>query len=675
MNRRRLRRVSPWVLALGTWAVVLAAAPAADAQPIAAEQMAEAAVQGFGDRDNSQPWAMAWWRGKLYVGTGRSTYCLQSATLAYFYQDSADSLYPPQDAEVACTPDPHDLPLQAEIWRWTPETNQWEMLYRSPADVPIQGTSPVKYTARDVGYRGMLVFREADGTEALYVSGVTSRAAQGVGAMGPVPPPRILRSTDGETFQPVPQDPGTFLGDLYVTGFRSMVSYQGRLFVVASVGLLGHGLLLEAAHPEQGNNAFRKVNPMRADDPTKELTFYEIAVFNGHLYAGTGVQPTIDDTKFMVMKTQATGTPPYTFTTVIPEGAYRTTQASPAVISMAKHRRRLYIGTDRELLRINPDDSWDLVVGLPRPAPNGRMLQPLSGFGSGFDNILNIHMWRMGRYRGWLYVGTQDQSAKWRETPIVGARLQDQLGADIYATDDGWRYTMVTRTGLGDSFNNGLRNLVSTPHGLFMGTANHTFGARIYRSLPASTPAPPLAPQRLEVERTPDAAMLTWEGSPNAVRFHILRDSGFALPQEIAVVDAQGPAGRLFIDRSLTDNAPHRYAVVAEDPTGQRSGPSNTVRIPVVAPVPTFVSMEELLLRWRASPHLAEKLTEARAAVGRGDYAAARAQLEYLRLMARRTLGRRWRSQDFEVVLDKFLRRVALAEAGKMDPARLSWLP
>ena len=38
-------------------------------------------------RQNSHSWSMAWWKGKLYVGTGRSTLCVQQATLAFFYPD------------------------------------------------------------------------------------------------------------------------------------------------------------------------------------------------------------------------------------------------------------------------------------------------------------------------------------------------------------------------------------------------------------------------------------------------------------------------------------------------------------------------------------------------------------------------------------------------------------
>ena len=67
---------------------------------------------------------------------------------------------------------------------------------------------------------------------------------------------------------------------------------------------------------------------------------------------------------------------------------------------------RLYVGTDRpaELLRINPDDTWDLVVGTPRQTPEG-VKRPLSGMDVGFDNPLNIHVWRMQSHNGYLFVG------------------------------------------------------------------------------------------------------------------------------------------------------------------------------------------------------------------------------------------------------------------------------
>ena len=241
MNDRSFGGRPAWMLALvlGVAGTVLPAAPAA-AQQVVSSELVQAALQGFGDRQNSHSWGISWWRNKLYIGTGRATHCVQQATLEFYLPDSGN--YPPLEEDLACTPDAHDLPLQAEIWRWTPETDTWEMLYRSPNDVPIQGTVPQKYTSRDIGFRAMQIFREADGTEALYVSGVSSRGGQlGTGFNGPVPPPRILRSVDGETFQPIPQDPGTFMGDLMLAGFRSLVSYKGKLYVLASVGLAAAG--------------------------------------------------------------------------------------------------------------------------------------------------------------------------------------------------------------------------------------------------------------------------------------------------------------------------------------------------------------------------------------------------------------------------------------------------
>src|SRR5262245_26764578 len=118
-------------------------------------QFQQVAPQGFGDRDNSWAWSMLWWRGKLYVGTNRAWHCAEIAGM-----HSAFPLfvkYPPRNADADCTADPCDLPLQAEIWRWTPETDRWERVYRSPKEIPIPGR-PGKYVARDVGFRDMAVF-------------------------------------------------------------------------------------------------------------------------------------------------------------------------------------------------------------------------------------------------------------------------------------------------------------------------------------------------------------------------------------------------------------------------------------------------------------------------------------------------------------------------------------
>src|SRR5262245_27692904 len=153
----------------------LCLAGSAYAQPITPSEFVTAAPQGFGDRQNSWPWAMVWWekQNKLFVGTARAKACVDHATVALFRPRFAQ--YPPRDRDIVCAPAVHDLPLQAEIWSWSPETGAWKRVFRSPNDLPIPGR-PGKLVARDVGFRGMQVFTEADGTEALYVSGVSARA-------------------------------------------------------------------------------------------------------------------------------------------------------------------------------------------------------------------------------------------------------------------------------------------------------------------------------------------------------------------------------------------------------------------------------------------------------------------------------------------------------------------
>jgi hypothetical protein len=427
-------------------------------QPPSPEDFAQVNVQGFGDRQNTWAWSMQWWKGSLYVGTNRSWSCIG-------YAAWLSELYPPSDPDIECTPDPDDLLLQAEIWRYTPRTRTWERVYQSPNDVEIPG-SPGKYTARDIGFRGMTVFTEADGTEALYVAGVSTRPIH-----PRVPPPRILRSTDGINFEPISQDPGTVLGDLEADGFRSLVVYKGRLYVTAGT-LFGDGVLLESENPAEGNDNFRQVTP-------EGMRVFEMVPFNGFLYLGLH-DP---ENGYSVMKMDATDTLPYTFIPVVTDGGFRR-PPSKTVLSMFVFKDRLYVGTDRpaELIRINPDDTWDLIVGTPRETPDG-LKEPLSGMDVGFDYFLNGHMWRMESLSGWLYIGTADFSTGFRMIPILGDILRPHMGFDLYATQDGHDFFAVTRNGFGDIFDMGARTLEATPYGLFLGTANAYYGTRIWHGV------------------------------------------------------------------------------------------------------------------------------------------------------------------------------------------------
>ena len=422
------------------------------------------APQGFGDRQNSVTWSMAWFKDRLYVGTGRALECVRVAVEHAYYPIVK---YPPEDPDVQCAPDPADLPLQAEIWRWTPESGNWDRVYQSPNDVAIPNRSG-KYTARDIGYRGMLVFTEADGTEALYISGVS------LGSLYPgVPAPRILRTTDGVNFQPLPQDPGTFLHDIDATGFRGLTQYKGRLFVLASVGLLGQGYIIESNDPKAGNNSFHTIMP-------DNLLAYEMTVFNNQLYIGSASR----DTPFIVWKTDASGVPPYNLVPVLTNGGNRRVNPSKTVVSMQVFHDDLFVGTDRppDLFRIHADNTWQLIVGSNYPS------QPLSGIGSGFDWPYNLHVWRMGVYNDRLLVGTMDSSTGFRNNTIIGPLVKAKMGFDIFTSADGEHMTVLTQNGLGDPFNVGVRQLVSTPYGLFLGDENPYNGHTIFRVVPGMQP-------------------------------------------------------------------------------------------------------------------------------------------------------------------------------------------
>ncbi len=196
-----------------------------------------AATGGFGDAHNTWSWSMEWFNNMLYVGTGRDVSCVTSATA--MLELGIPSLYPPSIGD--CTPDYHALPLQAEIWQYNPATNIWTRVYQSPNSLSTVGNNgDTVATARDIGFRSLTLVTEPGGVQALYAGGVTSgemfecppQMTTGCTAQGSWPPPRILRTTDGVTWTPIPQNgtlttvagssvwtpaAGAFLGSLTAT--------------------------------------------------------------------------------------------------------------------------------------------------------------------------------------------------------------------------------------------------------------------------------------------------------------------------------------------------------------------------------------------------------------------------------------------------------------------------
>jgi hypothetical protein len=430
---------------------------------------------GLGDGLNSYAHAMAWFDNHLYVGITRANLCMIKA----------NNPPPLRVWPTKCPDDVYDLDRRAQIWCFDPKAESWTRSFVSPL---IKGRDG-KRMARDVGYRTMAVFRgRTDHTSSLYVCSWSPARSE--------MPARIMRSANGIKFEEV-QRPGK---DATLNAYRALLPCKGRLYTSPGQTRNYHGnsnnsaVVLESANP--GSNAWRPVSKLAFGD-SDNVTLFEMAVFNNCLYVGT-MNPAHG---FQVWKSPLNGKPPYQWKKVLTNGAYRG-RRNECALSFCVFNNALYVGSgiqnggfDRtnkvgpaaaELLRIHPDDSWDLLVGEPRLTAYGLKL-PLSGFGPGFDDFFNGYIWRMAAHDGWLYAGTFNWSVflpyinleLWPDVlrePVkrrgVDEIVDERGGFDLWRSRDGVTWIPITLDGFGNHYNYGVRTLQSTPFGLFVGTAN-----------------------------------------------------------------------------------------------------------------------------------------------------------------------------------------------------------
>lgn len=500
------------LLAIFFWATHVRASNIEGGNPLESSDFLEGAPQGLGNPENMWTWSMTWWNGYLYVGTSRNFDCAD--TLAQARNSFGIITYPPSTPDLTCPEDPLEINMRAEIWRWHPQTNQWERVHQSGEQLvtyykglggsildPEIITVPITPTvvATDLGYRGMVVFEEPDGTEALYVTAISSLfVGYEVGS------PHILRSTDGVNFAPVPHDPGTVLGDYDQTSMRNPIVHVGtdgvsRLYVQGGSSR-GPGVVLEAANPAGGNNNFRIVTP-------EELKISAMESFNGHLYLGVHNRTS----GFSILKMDADGGElPYDSVELLTDGGFLDPALGPnrEVLTFEPFEGSLYVGGNgykfsldsnliaAELFRLHPDDSWDVIVGLPRDnTPDGPKI-PLSGYGPGFDNELNAHMWRISTLDGYLYISTLDNHFSLKDENPTPEQIAE-MGFDLWRTGDGVTYESVTTDGFADqiidptfprpdlhlgAFDTGGRSHAVTPYGFFLGTVNPFRGLRVWHA-------------------------------------------------------------------------------------------------------------------------------------------------------------------------------------------------
>lgn len=405
--------------------------------------------------------SVAWFGDGLLVGLGRG----------------------PLDGVGARGQDPQ---VGARLLRYEPPDGAWSEVWRGPV---------VNGRARDRSVRAMAAFADA-----LYCA-VGSLEGQVV----------ILRSEDGRTFVECGA-PGLGQGDADIASLRSLVPFRGRLHTAPTGRNRGRGLaddnisdlpvVLATDDPADGRWQPASAPGFGAPD---NLSVNELALFAGCLYAATLNRRH----GFELWKTDGADGPPYRWHKVLERGAWRGA-GNPLPATMRAFGDALYIGTavqrqgagglDQlgpiapELIRVTADDRWELLCGEPRATPDG-LKRPLTGLGPGFGDPFTQTFWRLEQHGQWLYLGAAD----WRFWPTflrgrsdlsparlarLRAAVQDYRGQyALWQSRDGLAWQAVTRDGLGggEPEHYGIRELVSTPHGLAVAVAGRgTTGAALW---------------------------------------------------------------------------------------------------------------------------------------------------------------------------------------------------
>ncbi|WP_010581736.1 hypothetical protein [Schlesneria paludicola] len=469
--------------------------------PLSLGNFRRVAEGGFGDGSNSYAYSSCWFDDHLYIGSNRDILPLLILRLPF---------EPPFSQQpVPVPPDHSGLDLRGQIWRYSPRTKVWQRVYQAPLVPGFEG----RMVPEAFGFRSMAVYQGAsDERPAIYTLPFVGRnAIDGV----------ALRSIDGVTFHrvPAPQVPG--LDELFGS-FRSMVAFKGRLFAspasskpapkASGVTADGREIHVTLANTSRCSAVLCSSDPANGKWELSSLplfgdrtnsSIFDMTICGDYLYCGAfnlrfG---------FQLYRTRAEGPPPHDWELVLDLGADRGA-LNQSAISMAEFQGSLYVGTciqnsgyDQlyevgpaagEVIRVHPDKTWDLVVGEPRMTRQGFKI-PTSGMRAGFDNPLAGYLWRMGVHDGTLYVGTCDNSSfipfsrndKWPEhskflldSPFLDRYMSMVGGCELWKSTNGDNWTPITRNGFGNRYNLGVRTIISTPAGLFVGTANF-FGPKV----------------------------------------------------------------------------------------------------------------------------------------------------------------------------------------------------
>jgi hypothetical protein len=431
------------------------------ASSLSADRFTAVATEGLGRKSSGTAASMAYFRGGIFVGTSCDNPAAASDAPRILRYDVKDGTW--DTAYESPLIDPHSRSPDHQF-------GQEGVARRQPARRRNAGNATGK-TPRDSGYRSMCVFQgKSDRSPALYVSTMSRTGAI------------ILRSTDGEAFEPV-SEPG--FGDPSVYSFRALVALNGWL-LTSPAGMVTDTHLDQNLPPDP--KIYVSNDPLKGKwveaaksgfGDASNLAIYSLYPAFGRLYAGTANA----DLGCQVWQTEARGKPPFDWSPVIVDGGggFNT---NFTVSAMAEFNGALYAGigitgfgyetahhigpASGELWRIHPDGSWDLIAGRMRFTPGGLKV-PLSLLGPGLGDFYNSMVRSLATHDGVLYLGT----FQWEAHRCLEINSPNVVGGyQLWASTDGESWTRVLEDGNGSPTDLGIASLLSTPHGLFAGTIN-----------------------------------------------------------------------------------------------------------------------------------------------------------------------------------------------------------
>jgi len=473
---------------------------------------------GFGDPLNNYAWSMTYFEGDLYVGTGRNIPYMMGLALKMAgiipwetdlegITDPSGAPPPPFIPPGQPPPHPDDVKIWAEdmlgeIWRY--HCGEWEQVHKATTFVnPRNGfTYP-----EGIGYRIMTTFEGA----------IYAGVGEGFGRI------LLIMSTNGENWYPV----NTYTNIPWPSNTRALAVHNGKLYL----GLGTAGEIYASSEPSPTTDTWEKA--VDFDDFAPDNTaVVSLISFNGHLYATT--QNTNSGFEVWRSNAQAPDDPTDEWTQVVYGGAGDAWNVWGGTTETFNDH--LYVGSMSlpipplgpkgfDLIRIDTEDHWELIVGSYRPrAPTIPRGPPLSGWPAGFANPLNFYCWSLEEHCGHLYLGTFDASAflryvtpdmieslideetlasvaeELRNSGIDEQYVQELLaileegdlaaliqklwqylgGADLWKSCDGVHWAPVSLNGFDNPSNYGFRTMVSTPDGLYVGTANPWEGCEVW---------------------------------------------------------------------------------------------------------------------------------------------------------------------------------------------------